>query len=285
MAERVPAPRAAAAGGAKKRARSRRLGVVVGVDRRRRPARRRRARCRTRPPAARRGRASRCRRVPSITSGRSSRSSRNDLLVVPPLDDDGGVRAARGAAGPAPRRGRGPQAMTLAIIESKSGGMTSPSATPVSTRTPGPAAGAAARSGRARARSRGRGPRRSAGPRWRGPNRRRRRPSSRPPAATCSCSLHQVEPGRHLGDRVLDLQPGVDLEERERPLLRLVEELDRARVAVAGGHGQPRGRVRELGSCSASSAGDADSSITFWLRRCTEQSRTPSAHAVPCRRR
>ena len=22
--------------------------------------------------------------------------------------------------------------------------------------------------------------------------------------------------------------------------------------------------------------------MTFWLRRCTEQSRTPSAHAVPC---
>ena len=46
--------------------------------------------------------------------------------------------------------------------------------------------------------------------------------------------LHQVEAGGDLGDRVLDLQPGVDLEEREDLLLRLVEELHRAGAAVAG---------------------------------------------------
>jgi hypothetical protein len=34
-------------------------------------------------------------------------------------------------------------------------------------------------------------------------------------------------------------------------------------------------------SVSASSAVDADSSITFWLRRCTLQSRTPTAQVVP----
>ena len=45
--------------------------------------------------------------------------------------------------------------------------------------------------------------------------------------------LDQVEVGGHLGDRVLDLQPGVDLEEGERPLARVVEELDRAGAAVA----------------------------------------------------
>jgi hypothetical protein len=35
-------------------------------------------------------------------------------------------------------------------------------------------------------------------------------------------------------------------------------------------------------ACSALSTGDADSSMIFWLRRCTEQSRTPTAQAVPC---
>ena len=47
--------------------------------------------------------------------------------------------------------------------------------------------------------------------------------------------LDQVEAGGDLGDRVLDLQPGVDLEEREDLLIRLVEVLDGAGAAVSGG--------------------------------------------------
>ena len=47
--------------------------------------------------------------------------------------------------------------------------------------------------------------------------------------------LDQVDAGGDLGDRVLDLQPGVDLEEREGLLLRLVEVLDGAGAAVSGG--------------------------------------------------
>jgi hypothetical protein len=44
--------------------------------------------------------------------------------------------------------------------------------------------------------------------------------------------LHQIQPGDQLGDRVLDLQPRVDLEEVEAA--RLVEdELDRAGADVA----------------------------------------------------
>ena len=39
--------------------------------------------------------------------------------------------------------------------------------------------------------------------------------------------------------------------------------------------------ARTIFSCSAGSATDADSSITFWLRRCTLQSRTPSVHTAP----
>ena len=46
--------------------------------------------------------------------------------------------------------------------------------------------------------------------------------------------LDQVQAGDGLGDRVLDLQARVDLHEGEALLGRLVEELDRARVAVAG---------------------------------------------------
>ena len=46
--------------------------------------------------------------------------------------------------------------------------------------------------------------------------------------------LHQVGTGGQLGDGVLDLQARVDLEKGEAALSRLVEELDRAGVAVAG---------------------------------------------------
>jgi hypothetical protein len=41
-----------------------------------------------------------------------------------------------------------------------------------------------------------------------------------------------------LGDRVLDLQPGVDLQERQQPLARLVEELHGRGVDVPGGPDQ-----------------------------------------------
>jgi len=50
--------------------------------------------------------------------------------------------------------------------------------------------------------------------------------------------LDQVEPGRHLGHRVLDLQPGVHLKEGEGARRRPVQELDRTGVAVPGSGGQ-----------------------------------------------
>ncbi len=53
-------------------------------------------------------------------------------------------------------------------------------------------------------------------------------------------------PGRHLGDRVFDLEAGVDLHEPELPLVGVVEELDRAGVAVLGHLAQPRGRGTDL---------------------------------------
>ena len=47
--------------------------------------------------------------------------------------------------------------------------------------------------------------------------------------------LHQVEPGGDLGDRVLHLQAGVDLDEVEGPGRRLEEELHGARALVLRG--------------------------------------------------
>ena len=43
---------------------------------------------------------------------------------------------------------------------------------------------------------------------------------------------NDVDSGDHLGDRVLDLHPGVDLEERELAAIEIDEELDRPRPAV-----------------------------------------------------
>ena len=52
----------------------------------------------------------------------------------------------------------------------------------------------------------------------------------------------EIYSGRLLGDGVLHLQPGVDLEERHRPVAR-DEELAGARADVAGG---PRDRLRRV---------------------------------------
>ena len=169
----------------------------------------------------------------SITSGWSSRSSTKLLLVAPPSMITVVSAIARRSRPSASSRSR-PYAMIFAIIESKSAGMVSPSLTPVSTRMPGPAGSAsrAMRPGDGREVAVGvlgvePGLDGVAAPRPAGS------PSSLPPAATCSCSLDQVDAGGDLGDRVLDLQPGVDLEEGEQLLAGVVEELDGAGAAVA----------------------------------------------------
>ena len=58
--------------------------------------------------------------------------------------------------------------------------------------------------------------------------------------------LDEVDVGDCLGDGVLDLQTGVDLEERERLVARVVEELHRARADVADREREPFGRRLEL---------------------------------------
>ena len=58
--------------------------------------------------------------------------------------------------------------------------------------------------------------------------------------------LDEVEPGRRFGHRVLDLQPGVDLQEREALLGRLVEELHRTGADVARRLDQRDGGLAQL---------------------------------------
>ena len=139
-----------------------------------------------------------------------------------------------------------PDAMILAIIESKSAGIVSPSLTPVSTRMPGPL-GSSSSSMRP------------------GDGAKSRSASSALSRASTACPISsrlgalepaagrdvQLQPdevgaGGDLGDRVLDLQPGVDLEEGERLLARVVQELDRAGAAVADGLREPFGRGLQL---------------------------------------
>ena len=57
--------------------------------------------------------------------------------------------------------------------------------------------------------------------------------------------LDQVDAGDHLGDGVLDLDPGVDLDEVE-VVVGVDEELAGAGVDVAGGLGEPDGGLAEL---------------------------------------
>ena len=57
------------------------------------------------------------------------------------------------------------------------------------------------------------------------------RSDSGSPVGDADLLAHQVEAGDHLGHRMLDLQPGVHLDEVE--LAVLPQELDRARAAIA----------------------------------------------------
>ena len=84
----------------------------------------------------------------------------------------------------------------------------------------------------------------------------------------------QVDAADHLGHRMLDLQPGVHLDEVEFAVL--VEELDGAGAAIAHfGHrlahdARPSRRARR-----GVMTGEGASSSTFWWRRWSEQSRSP----------
>ena len=92
--------------------------------------------------------------------------------------------------------------------------------------------------------------------------------------------LDEVEPGDELGDRVLDLQPGVHLEEPEAAV-RLEQELDRAGTDVADGLAAAIAASAIRRRSSSSTAGEGDSSMIFWCRRWIEHSRSWSETTSP----
>ena len=145
-------------------------------------------------------------------------------------------------------------------------------------RGPTPAA-AAARSGRPAAGTCA-DPRRTAAPRRRAPRARRRR-RARSPRAIAQLLLDEVEARHGLGHRMLDLDAAVQLEEVERRGPRARTRRCPRRRSRRPGRTGPRRRSSRARK-SGSSATDGDSSSTFWWRRCTEHSRSPSASTVPC---
>ena len=94
--------------------------------------------------------------------------------------------------------------------------------------------------------------------------------------------LDQVDAGDQLGDRVLDLQAGVHLQEVEALVL-AGDELDRAGAVVVRPPwpGRRPGRPWRRGS-PRRAAGEGASSMTFWLRRWIEHSRSNRWTTLPC---
>ena len=109
--------------------------------------------------------------------------------------------------------------------------------------------------------------------------------SSRSPRAMRICQRTRSTPGHHLGDRMLDLQPRVHLEEIEAAVL-VEQELDRAGVGVADRPGDRRGRRgHRAAQRRRRPPATAISSTTFWWRRWIEHSRSTNGSTVPwCRR-
>ena len=91
--------------------------------------------------------------------------------------------------------------------------------------------------------------------------------------------LDDVDPRRHLGHAVLDLDAGVHLQEEVLAVLQ--EALDGAGAAVVDG---ARGLGGDLADALAQrlvDGGAGDSSMSFWWRRWTEQSRSPRWMTLP----
>ena len=99
------------------------------------------------------------------------------------------------------------------------------------------------------------------------------------PRGDAQLPLHQIEAGDHLGDRMLDLQAGVHFHEIERAVL-LGDEFHRARAGVLDRFRRRDRRGSHFPALAKFGAGA--SSITFWCRRCTEQSRSKRCTTLPC---
>ena len=126
-----------------------------------------------------------------------------------------------------------PVTMSLASIESNAPAMTSPSTMPLSRRTPGPDGGWNTLT----VPGAGRKPRPASSPLMRNSKewaaRRRVAVAERLAVRDAELLADQVDAGDLLGHGVLDLQAGVDLEERDRAVL-ADEELARPGAGVAG---------------------------------------------------
>ena len=94
-------------------------------------------------------------------------------------------------------------------------------------------------------------------------------------------SVDQVDAGGQLGDRVLDLEPGVHLQEVELVGGRLVEELDGAGVLVVGARAMSQAALPSATRTSSGRPGAGASSTSFWWRRWSEQSRSPRNTTSP----
>ena len=97
----------------------------------------------------------------------------------------------------------------------------------------------------------------------------------------------QIEPGDRFGHRMLDLQPRVHFHEPEavgpQPARAVGDELDRAGADIADRLARPRPRPRPSRRATPRvMPGAGASSITFWWRRCSEQSRSLRWMALPC---
>ena len=136
-------------------------------------------------------------------------------------------------------------------------------------------AGEGAAASRSAAGSPAPGPRHRAAPRWRGPSIATSSWPQRQRLAPRDAQLpfDQVLAGDHLGHRMLDLQPRVHLHEVEGAV-RVDDELHRAGADIADGLGRAHGRLAHGGAQLAVMPGAGASSITFWWRRWSEQSRS-----------
>ena len=104
----------------------------------------------------------------------------------------------------------------------------------------------------------------------------------RPPGGDLQLEIDQIEPGDQLGDRVLDLQAGVDLEER-RSGRRAPARTRRCRRRRNRWPEPPRTAASHMRGArrASSTAGDGASSMIFWWRRWMEHSRSNRWTTVP----
>ena len=135
---------------------------------------------------------------------------------------------------------------------------------------------------RSAAASPGPGPRRRGAPRSRGRAGRSRPAPERLALGDQQLQLDQVQPGDGLGDRVLDLEAGVHLEEEEALASPGSRGTRRCRRRRSRSPRRPPGGLVQGRTTSAARSGAGASSTTFWCRRWIEQSRSPSTTTVPC---